>query len=354
MNKTEIKISQYADDTTLILDGSKPSFSAALETLKNFGTISGLRLNNRKTEALWIGSYKGKEEILSSGKNFNWPKNRVKALGIWFSTDPDITIKENYEEKLAKVKNCLDCWELRRLSLIGKITVLKSLIVSKLVYILTTLPTCQKSIKEINEIFYNFLWSGRGDKIKQSVMINNYPKGGLKMIDIESFNKSLKTTRIKKYLDQGNQAKWKAFLELELQPYGNDAFFSFNLKKEDLNRYFKISDVFLHEILEIWCDLNYKDHLTSLKHFSSQTLWNNSLIRIDRKPIFYKSWFTKGIVFVKDLLKGNTIDFLSHGEIQSAFNINTNILDHLGIISAVKHLLRSSEVLSTSFRERQS
>ena len=114
VNKTEIEISQYADNTTLILDGSKPSFSAALETLKNFGTISGLRLNNRKTEALWIGSYKGKEEILSPEKNFNWPKNRsrhhqntVKALGIWFSTDPDITIKANYEEKLAKVKKTI-------------------------------------------------------------------------------------------------------------------------------------------------------------------------------------------------------------------------------------------------------
>ena len=152
--------------------------------------------------------------------------------------------------------------------------------------ILTTHQPAKKSIKEINEIFYNFLWSGRGDKIKRSVMINNYPKGGLKMIDIESFSKSLKTTWIKKYLDRGNQAKWKAFLELELQPYGNDAFFSFNLKEEDFNRYFKISDVFFHEILEIWCDLNYKDHLTSLTHFSSQTLWNNSLIRIDRKPIF--------------------------------------------------------------------
>ena len=35
-------------------------------------------------------------------------------------------------------------------------------------------------------------------------MINDYPEGGLKMIDIASFNKSLKATWIKKYLDSGN------------------------------------------------------------------------------------------------------------------------------------------------------
>ena len=39
-------------------------------------------------------------------------------------------------------------------------------------------------------------------------MINNYPEGGLKMIDILSFNKALKATWIKKYLDTGNQGKW--------------------------------------------------------------------------------------------------------------------------------------------------
>jgi len=35
-------------------------------------------------------------------------------------------------------------------------------------------------------------------------MINDYPEGGLKMIDIASFNKSLKATCIQKYLDPEN------------------------------------------------------------------------------------------------------------------------------------------------------
>ena len=84
---------------------------------------------------LTIGKYEEKQKTLFAEKNFKWPRNEVKALGIWFSTDPSTSIKANYEEKLASVKNCLNCWELRRLSLIGKITVLKSLIVSQLVYI---------------------------------------------------------------------------------------------------------------------------------------------------------------------------------------------------------------------------
>ena len=43
---TEIKLSRYADDTTLILDGSEKSVSEALKILQSFEKVSGLRLNS--------------------------------------------------------------------------------------------------------------------------------------------------------------------------------------------------------------------------------------------------------------------------------------------------------------------
>ena len=98
-----------------------------------------------------------------------------------------VSMEANYNEKLLKVRNCLTCWEYRRLSLLGKIVVLKSLIASQLVYILSPLPTKHAALDEINNMFYDFLWSGRGDKIKRDVMISDYKNGGLRMIDIKSF-----------------------------------------------------------------------------------------------------------------------------------------------------------------------
>ena len=44
---------------------------------------------------------------------------------------------------------------------------------------------------------------------------------------------------------------------------------------------------------------------------------------------------------MKDLLKGNSSQFLSHAEFQTAFRINVNILEYLGIISALKELRKS-------------
>ena len=55
LKDTEIKLSQYAD-TTLVLDGSEESLKESIELLDSFVRASGLRLNSKKTEALWIGS----------------------------------------------------------------------------------------------------------------------------------------------------------------------------------------------------------------------------------------------------------------------------------------------------------
>ena len=138
VNNQEVKISQYADDT-LILDGSLKSLSYSLDLLDDFGKVSGLKLNDRKTEALWIGSCIGNDQITLPSKNFKWPKAKVKALGLWISTDSDMSASLNYNEKLENVRKMLSCWKYRRLTLLGKITVPKSLVVSQLVYLLTPL-----------------------------------------------------------------------------------------------------------------------------------------------------------------------------------------------------------------------
>ena len=165
IQNTEVKVSQYADDTTLILDGTEESVRASLLLIEGFGNVSGLRLSEEKTEALWIGS------------------------------------KRNCNLKLSP---------------------------------------------------QNFLWNDRKKKNKRSIMINDYPQGGLKMIDIASLNKSLKTTWIIKYLESGNHGIRKNFFNLALGKYGGSPFFELrNLNRKDIDK-LKIEDPLIKEIAEIW------------------------------------------------------------------------------------------------------
>ena len=114
---------------------------------------------------------------------------------------------------------------MRRLTLLGKIVVLKSLIASQLVYILSPLPTNDSAINDIYSMFFSFLWDGNGDKIKRDIMISDYNNGGLRMIDIKLFNKALKSSWIIKYLDSENHGKWKLLFDLELQSFGGEEVF---------------------------------------------------------------------------------------------------------------------------------
>ena len=101
--------------------------------------------------------------------------------------------------------------------------------------------------------------------------------GGLKMIDIASFNKSLKATWIQKYLDPENRSKWKRLFDSELERNGGEAILKGNLNKKDVNN-LKISDPFVKEILVIWSDVFVQETIVSEEHLLSSTLWQNSLI----------------------------------------------------------------------------
>ena len=171
--------------------------------------------------------YIGNDKILLSGKELKWPKDKVKSLGLWISTDAELSASLNYKEKLEKVKEILRCWKYHRLTLLGKITVIKSLVLvaSQLVYLLSPLRSNYRVLNEINDLLYTFLWNGKGDKIKRKDMINEFGVGGLKMTDISSFNKSVKTTWIKKYLDNNNKGKWKIFFDITVKKYGCQNFF---------------------------------------------------------------------------------------------------------------------------------
>ena len=76
---------------------------------------------------------------------------------------------------------------------------------------LSSLPSHQKIVHEINSILYDFLWDSKGDKNKRTEIINDYDKSRLKIIDIKSFKSSLKMKCVQSYLDTENKGKWKVY-----------------------------------------------------------------------------------------------------------------------------------------------
>ena len=91
MASKELKLLQFADNTTLILSALK-STNALLGLLEEFEKASGLKLNVKKTEAMWIGSLRSCQDQPLGVK---W-QTCVKFLGIHITYDIKPLVEKNF------------------------------------------------------------------------------------------------------------------------------------------------------------------------------------------------------------------------------------------------------------------
>ena len=71
VGNTEFKFSQYADDSSVILDGSPISLQETMEELYKFSRYSGLNINFDKTQVVWIGRKNIAVNQLKQDGNYN-------------------------------------------------------------------------------------------------------------------------------------------------------------------------------------------------------------------------------------------------------------------------------------------
>ena len=81
INDSEFLLSQYADDSSLILDDKPKSLDQSLFMYNKFSECPGLRVNVDKTEAIWVGSRRSCHEQLLPYKHLSW--NFSGKLSYW-------------------------------------------------------------------------------------------------------------------------------------------------------------------------------------------------------------------------------------------------------------------------------
>ena len=89
----EVKLSQFADDTTLICKDTS-SLHESMSEMGKFGNIAGLKLNSKKTKALWIGSLKNNK---TKPLEINVSTDPTKILGTYISHDSDKNNNLNFK-----------------------------------------------------------------------------------------------------------------------------------------------------------------------------------------------------------------------------------------------------------------
>ena len=144
-----------------------------------------------KTQIAWIGSNGDLQIEICPDLHLQWV-TEFNLLGITFSNDLAVVEEINYHKVLGRLTNILKIYTNQYLTLIGKITIIKSLAISQLIHLISVLPSPNKSIMdEIYKILKNFLWNGK-TKIIMGKTEFGYRKGRVEVNKSEHFHSRIK------------------------------------------------------------------------------------------------------------------------------------------------------------------
>ena len=254
---------------------------------------------------IWIGCLKYSTRSIKTKWKLTWGDTQFKLLGLIFDVNLDKMFDLNFTEKLQKIKNSLCHWKKRMLTPLGKITVIKSILLPLFTHVFTSLPTPSSVfLKTLSDLFYDFIWEGKA-KIKRKIVVKTYKEGGLKMIDVYSYLHSLKLKWFKRYVDNSQSKCYKLVNSLF------DIDKVFNTGKMYCNLIIsKIKNVFWIDVLKsymIFVDKVCIDNVQQVLHIP---LFYNHNLLAGNKYIYMQTLYNRGIRFVKDIIneQGNFVE----------------------------------------------
>ena len=143
-------ISQYADDTSLILQ-SDGAIKASFEVYSLFEKASGSKLNQSKSKGLWLGGWSGRTDPQVA---LDWSSVKIKALGVFVGVG-DLE-EDNWRPRITAVDNVLKSWRARSLSFRGKSLVINALALSRIWYVASLIHMPPWVLRDLSILVFSF------------------------------------------------------------------------------------------------------------------------------------------------------------------------------------------------------
>lgn len=201
------KVSQYADDTTLIVKDVK-SVKKAMEILERYCKGSGAKINIQKTVYMNIGDGENIQSLFPFKEG-----GGLKVLGVRIGKNEREMRDMMWDDVIGRMESVLNFWKMRELTLRGKVLVLNALMLPKMWYVLGVTPMPRWISKRIKAVVLKFLWDSKPSKIAYETIIGDVKDGGLGLQDPELKKKSFRVKIVRKFLSEENQAQWPELMK---------------------------------------------------------------------------------------------------------------------------------------------
>jgi hypothetical protein len=172
-----------ADDNTSITIFDPESIGRIKVILTNFGSISGLKCNVGKT--VIMPTFDPEPAELDRIRNLGFEiSDRFTLLGVEISKNLD-NLNEIFTKLKNKITDLISFWERFRLTLPGRITIMKTCLVSQLCYLGSFLPVPAPILAEIQLMLNAFV--KKNLRVSEERIYFTPEMGGLGCINLEDF-----------------------------------------------------------------------------------------------------------------------------------------------------------------------
>ena len=197
----------------------------------------------------------------------------------------------NIMNKMDDMKKLIQCWSCRNITPIGRVTVFQSLILSKIIHVLQSLPSPNTSLlKELEKMCYDFIWKNKRHEVSKKTLSLDWDQGGLSLINIQEFDNSLKLIWLKKMM--GLPPDWLEFAlnyKIDRLVWTGSNYHK-TIQQNCKNPFW--ASVILSFTKWYKC-LNSNNQID----IRDQPIWGNAILNIP----FNKALYSSNIIFLKDL-----------------------------------------------------
>ena len=202
----EIKVSEYADDTNLVLTTIE-SIKKVIVICEDFREASGAKLNLDKTHLIGLGKWKDNQLEISNIRTVT----QGRILGVILGHM--VSYYDNWGPILDKVIKSLNFLNSRDVGMRGRGVLANTLSLSKLWYLSTVIQLPAEYLTMLNKQLFKFVWSSKNyEPISRKTLMLKPKEGGLGIVNISLKDKVLKIMHIVRLLTHKDyKPKWVHF-----------------------------------------------------------------------------------------------------------------------------------------------
>ncbi len=157
------------------------SIPTLLDVTKNFGLLSGYRVNNAKSSLMLLNEDES-HSPMDCTSSFCLTDN-FTHLGVHVVPEMGMLVQTSYDPVLESISKSLERWSHMPISLIEQNNILKMNNLPKLLYLFQNipLPLPTSYLSKLKKICLNFLWNNRRHRLRLTLLYLPSERGGLKL-----------------------------------------------------------------------------------------------------------------------------------------------------------------------------